>query len=260
MAWHRIFDIDSLTESGLASSIDHTALKPETTRAQVEQLCLEAITYGFGAVCVAPIWVSTACAILSAQGSSVKVASVVGFPHGTSLPQAKALEARLAVIDGAREIDMVLDVSALKSGKELADVSAVVRTVLGVGDELRIPRDAPVLVKVIFETALLNDDEKVRACSLCEGAGAHMVKTSTGFASGGATIADVALMRRSVNARVGVKASGGIRTVDDAISMLRAGASRLGCSAGVQIISQWRSRASLGATPSAQTAVGSGTY
>lgn len=231
----------------------------------VERLCEEAITYGFGAVCVAPIWVAPTCAILASRNAAVTVASVVGFPHGTSfspsrvgvgspsaralttvpgtsLPEVKALEARLAVLQGAREIDLVLNVSVLKAHAPfLADVAAVVRAVQEVAHELHLARDA-VLVKVILETALLSDEEKVRACQLCERAGAHMVKTSTGFASGGATEADVALMRKSVGDRVGVKASGGIRTLDDALKMLRAGASRLGCSAGVQIIKQWRER------------------
>lgn len=234
----------------------------------MEQLCDEALAYGFGAVCVAPIWVAHVSAYLQARTaastSAPKVACVVGFPHGTSTPSVKALEARLAVLAGAREIDMVLDIAALRRCGDdgaLEDVSAVVAAVRAASSELSPPLLVPVLVKVIFETALLTDDDKRRACRLAERAGAHFVKTSTGFAAAGATVADVALMRDHVGAHVGVKASGGIRSLDDALAMLRAGASRLGCSAGVQIVQQWRQRHSAQpASAAAESATQSGDY
>jgi deoxyribose-phosphate aldolase len=222
-----------LTAAELARRIDHTALKPETTRGDVERLCREAREHGFAAVCVAPVWVSAAAGVL--EGSPSRVCAVVGFPHGSSRPETKGAEASRALDDGATELDMVIAVGLLKSGDSAAvesDIRAVVEPA----------RRGDALVKVILETALLSGEEKVSACRLAESAGADFVKTSTGFGPGGATIEDVALMSRTVGARMGVKASGGVRTLDFALALLDAGATRLGCSASVALVRELAAR------------------
>jgi deoxyribose-phosphate aldolase len=216
-----------MTLDELAALIDHSLLRPDATRDDIGRLCAEARQHGFGVVCVAPCWVEMAARTLG--DATTRVASVIGFPHGDTLAEAKAHEARLALQRGARELDMVMAICALKSG----DGDAVLRDIAAVVAVARAQR-AP--VKVILETALLTEAEKVLACRLAEEAGADFVKTSTGFGPGGATAADVALLRRTVGSRLGVKASGGIRTLADALTMLRAGASRLGTSASVGIL------------------------
>lgn len=220
-------DASTLDAAGVARLIDHTLLKPEATPAQVRDLCREARDHGFAAVCVNPLWVRTCAEELG--GTAIAVASVAGFPLGASVPEVKAAEAARAVEDGAREVDMVLSVGALKAGDNRLverDVSAVV--------EACRPRGA--LVKVILEAALLTDEEKARACAIAKLAGAAFVKTSTGFGPGGATADDVALMRRVVGPGVGVKAAGGIRDWGAARAMIAAGASRIGTSAGPKIL------------------------
>lgn len=205
--------------------IDHTILKPETTQEQVEKILSEAKEYDFASVCVNPTWVSLAAESL--KDSDVKVCTVIGFPLGANTSAVKAFETKDAIANGADEIDMVINIGALKSGNDalvLDDIKAVVDAS---GDKL---------VKVIIETCLLTDDEKVRACQLSKEAGADYVKTSTGFSTGGATVADVALMRKTVGPDMGVKASGGARSYEDAIAFIEAGASRIGASSGVAIM------------------------
>src|SRR5687767_6786463 len=209
-----------------ASLVDHTLLKPEATDEDIKKLCQEAATYRFASVCVNPTWVRVAACNL--QGTGVPVCTVIGFPLGANVADVKAYEARRAILDGAREVDMVLNVGALKSGDDCA-AEADIRAVVEAAHEFGV------LVKVIIETALLTDDEKVRACLAAKRAGADFVKTSTGFAKGGATVADVALMRRTVGAEMGVKASGGVKGITDARAMLEAGATRIGASVGVKI-------------------------
>jgi deoxyribose-phosphate aldolase len=211
----------------LARFIDHTLLKPDATADDVDALCDEARTYEFAAVCVNPTWVRRCAQRL--RGSSVRVASVVGFPFGASTTEVKALEARRAIRDGAREIDMVINVGALKSG----DDELVRREVEKVADACR---EAGAVCKVIIETALLTDEEKVVASHLAKLAKADFVKTSTGYGPGGATAHDVLLMRETVGPKLGVKASGGIRSAEDAREMIAAGATRIGASASVQIV------------------------
>ncbi len=209
-----------------ASLIDHTLLKPEASEADIKKLCNEAIQFGFASVCVNPAWVKKAAEFL--RGSSIPVCTVIGFPLGATLPDVKAFEARRAIFNGAREVDMVINIGALKSGDDCLvedDIRAVVQAA----------HENGVLCKVIIETALLTDDEKVRACLASKNAGADFVKTSTGFAKGGATADDVALMRRSVGHALGVKASGGVKGIDDARKMFEAGATRIGASVGVKI-------------------------
>ncbi|GMB07728.1 deoxyribose-phosphate aldolase [Thermolongibacillus altinsuensis] len=209
-----------------ARMIDHTLLKPEATKEQIVKLAEEAKTYHFASVCVNPTWVKTAYEIL--KDTDVKVCTVIGFPLGATTPEVKAFETKNAIENGASEVDMVINIGALKSGDdELVekDIRAVVEAAKG-----------KALVKVIIETCLLTDEEKVRACQLAVKAGADFVKTSTGFSTGGATVEDVALMRKTVGPNVGVKASGGIRSADDLLAMEKAGANRIGASAGVQII------------------------
>lgn len=206
--------------------IDHTLLKPETTAAMIDTLCAEAKQYDFASVCVNPAWVKRAAGNLA--GSSVKVCTVVGFPLGANTSETKAAETRDAVANGATEIDMVLNIGALKSNDlELVknDIAAVVKAAAGN------------LVKVILETGLLTDEEKVTACKLAVEAGADYVKTSTGFGPGGATVEDIALMRKTVGPDIGVKASGGVRDRAAALAMIEAGATRIGASAGVAIVS-----------------------
>jgi len=209
-----------------AGFVDHTLLKPEASDEDIRKLCAEAAQYRFASVCVNPSWVRAAACNL--RGTSVPVCTVVGFPLGATLPDVKAYEARRAIMDGAREVDMVINVGALKSG----DVCAVEHDIRAV---VEASHEHGVLVKVIIEAALLNDDEKVRACLAAKRAGADFVKTSTGFAKGGATVADVALMRRTVGAGMGVKAAGGVKGIEDARAMLEAGATRIGASVGVKI-------------------------
>ena len=209
-----------------ASLIDHTLLKPEASEADIKKLCDEAAQFGFASVCVNPSWVKTAAEFL--RGSDVPVCTVIGFPLGATLPDVKAYEARRAIFNGAREVDMVINIGALKSGDDCL-----------VEDDIRAVADAAhendVLCKVIIETALLTDEEKVRASLAAKNAGADFVKTSTGFSKGGATVEDVALMRRTVGRALGVKASGGVKGIDDARAMFEAGATRIGSSVGVKI-------------------------
>ena len=211
----------------LAAIIDHTLLKPDATPSQIRDLCQEAQEFGFYAVCVNPSYVSLASEVLA--GTAVRVACVVGFPLGANVTEVKAFEARRAIADGAHEIDMVLNIGALKAGEfDLVeeDIAAVVAVCHG----------ANALCKVILETGYLSDAEKIEACQRAVSAGADFVKTSTGFAPGGATAADIALMRATVGPDVGVKASGGIRTYETAQEMVAAGANRIGVSASVQIV------------------------
>ncbi|RMG11479.1 MAG: deoxyribose-phosphate aldolase [Planctomycetota bacterium] len=211
----------------IARSIDHTLLKPDATKEQITYLCAEAAKYGFASVCVNPFWVPYCAELL--RGHPVAVCTVVGFPLGANPSEVKAHEARWAVEHGATEIDMVINIGALKSG--LLDV---------VEEDIRAVKQAcgRHVLKVILETALLDDHEKVAACEASMRAGADYVKTSTGFSTGGATAGDVALMRRVVGERAGVKASGGVRTKRDAALMLASGASRIGASAGVKILQE----------------------
>lgn len=205
--------------------IDHTVLKPETTKAQILTLCEEAKQYDFASVCVNPTWVATCAHEL--EGTDVKVCTVIGFPLGATFKEVKAYETKLAIENGATEIDMVINVGAAKDQNwELVyeDIKAVVDAANGV------------LVKVIIETCLLTDEEKVKACEMSVKAGANFVKTSTGFSTGGATAADVALMRQTVGESVGVKASGGVRTAEDMKTMVEAGANRIGTSGGVSLV------------------------
>jgi deoxyribose-phosphate aldolase len=211
---------------GLASLIDHTLLKPDATREEIEQLCREALQFCFASVCVNPNWVPLCASLL--KGSGVKVCTVIGFPFGAHLPDVKAYEARRAVEQGADEVDMVINIGSLKS-KDYALVEQDIRGVVqAVGKDT--------IVKVILETSLLGRDEKVMGSSLSKAAGADFVKTSTGFAGGGATVEDIRLMRETVGPEIGVKASGGIRTSEDVQKMVAAGATRIGASASVKIV------------------------
>ena len=223
--------LERIDADDLARMIDHTLLKPEATRDQIAVLCQEAIAHHFGAVCVHPAYVAQCHKLL--QGSGVEVATVVGFPLGATLPEVKAYEAQRTIAAGAGEVDMVLNVGALKS----RDYALVDRDVGAVAQACHA-RSA--VLKVIIEAALLTDEEKVAACTLAQGAGADYVKTSTGFGPGGATIEDVALMRRTVGPDMGIKAAGGIRTYADALAMIGAGATRIGASAGVKIVQEAR--------------------
>ena len=214
---------------GVAGMIDHTLLKPDASRYDIEKLCREASEFHFATVCVNPTWVALCTALL--RGSGVGVCSVVGFPLGATTADVKHYETRRAIFDGAAEIDMVINVGALKSG----DLQVVERDI----EAVVLPcREASVVSKVIIEAALLTDDEKIAACTLSKAAGADFVKTSTGFASGGATAADVALMRRVVGAEMGVKAAGGVRDYEGLKAMVAAGATRVGASAGVKIVQE----------------------
>ena len=216
---------------GVAGMIDHTLLKPDASRNEIEALCREAAEFTFASVCVNPTWVALCARLL--QGSSVRVCSVVGFPLGATTADVKHYETRRAIFDGATEIDMVINIGALKSG----DLRLVERDIEAVAAPCR---EAGVLSKVIIEAALLTDEEKATACTLAKAAGADYVKTSTGFASGGATAADVALMRRVVGAEMGVKAAGGVRDLEGLKAMVAAGATRIGASAGVRIVQESR--------------------
>jgi deoxyribose-phosphate aldolase len=213
----------------VAGYIDHTLLKPEATRDEIDKLCQEARAFNFASVCVNPTWVKECAYIL--RGSQVKVCSVVGFPLGATLADVKAYETRRAVFDGANEIDMVINIGALKSGDD-----ATVRR--DIGAVVDAAHEGCAIVKVIIETALLSDEEKVRACLLAKESGADFVKTSTGFSKGGATVADIELMRRTVGLEVGVKAAGGVKDLASAREMIAAGATRIGASAGVKIVQE----------------------
>ncbi len=216
---------------GVAGMIDHTLLKPEATRRDIETLCREAAEFRFATVCVNPTWIAVCARAL--DGTGVKVCSVVGFPLGATTADTKHYETRRAIFDGAREIDMVINVGALKSG----DVRLVEQDIEAVASPCR---EWGVLSKVIIEAALLTDEEKVTACTLAKAAGANYVKTSTGFGPGGATVADVALMRRVVGDDMGVKAAGGVRDLAGMKAMVAAGATRVGASAGVKIVQESR--------------------
>jgi len=226
---------------GVASMIDHTLLKPDATRQQIEELCREAAQFKFATVCVNPTWVASCARLLA--GSGVGVCSVVGFPLGATTADVKGYETRRVIFDGAREVDMVINVGALKSG----DFRSVERDVESVTTACR---ECGVLSKVIIEAALLTDDEKVTACTLAKAAGADYVKTSTGFGPGGATAADVALMRRVVGAAMGVKAAGGVRDLEGVRAMVAAGATRVGASAGVKIVKEARGEVTPTSKPS----------
>lgn len=209
----------------IAAMIDHTLLKPEATPAQIERLCAEAAEYHFASVCVNPVYIPLAARLL--KGTGVKVCCVVGFPLGAIAPEQKAAEAASCAAMGAEELDMVIHVGAAKAG----DWALVQRDIEGV-----VKAAAGHTVKVIIETCLLTDEEKVKACEAAKAAGAHFVKTSTGFSTGGATTHDIALMRKTVGPEMGVKASGGIRDYETAMAMIEAGANRIGASAGIAIV------------------------
>lgn len=212
--------------NNIAQMIDHTALKADTTKEQVLKLCEEAKQYQFASVCINPVWVETAAQAL--KGTDVKVCTVIGFPLGASTSATKAFETKDAIEKGATEVDMVLNIGALKDkNNELVeqDISAVVEAAKG-----------KAITKVIIETSLLTDEEKVRACKLVVKAGADFVKTSTGFSTGGATVEDIQLMRQTVGPNVGVKASGGVRNAGDAQALIEAGATRIGASSGIAIV------------------------
>lgn len=230
---------DAAANASVGAYIDHTLLKPEATRDEITKLCEEARKFNFASVCINPTWVREAAFLL--HGSSVKTCTVVGFPLGATLSDVKAYETRRAIFDGATEIDMVINIGALKSGDDLT----VKRDICAVVDAAH---DACAIVKVIIETALLTDDEKVRACLLAKEAGADFVKTSTGFSKGGATVADIELMRRTVGSEIGVKAAGGVKDLASAKEMIAAGATRIGASAGVKIVQESRGISVAGGT------------
>lgn len=209
----------------IAQYIDHTALKPDTTEEHIRALCAEAIEYEFASVCVNPFWVPLAAKLL--QEVPLNICTVIGFPLGATTPESKAVEATLAITAGANELDMVINIGALKSGLLEA-----------VEQDMQAVRDAApqAIVKVILETCLLTDEEIITACEIAKNVGLDFVKTSTGFSTAGATVEHVALMRKTVGPEMGVKASGGIHSYEDAKKMIEAGANRLGCSAGVAIV------------------------
>jgi deoxyribose-phosphate aldolase len=221
----------------IAKMIDHTLLKPDATQQEIAQLCFEARKYGFASVCVNPTWVPLCAELL--KGTPVKVCTVIGFPLGATSSETKAFETETAIRQGATEIDMVINIGALKA----RDLETVARDIRGV---VNAAHSHNILVKVIIETVLLNDEEKTIACLIAKEAGADFVKTSTGFAGGGATVHDVELMRKAVGPEMGVKASGGVRTYEDAASMIKAGATRIGASAGVKIVQGPSAQASAG--------------
>lgn len=213
-------------EKNFACMIDHTLLKAEATKEQIEKLCAEAKQFNFASVCVNPTWVKRSSELL--KGTDVLVCTVIGFPLGANTPAVKAFEAKDAIANGAKEVDMVINIGALKDKNYdlvQADIAAVVEAA----------KDSA-LVKVIIESCLLTDEEKVKACELAVAAGADYVKTSTGFSTGGATAEDIALMRKTVGPELGVKASGGVRSLEDMKKMVEAGATRIGASSGVAIM------------------------
>jgi len=218
-----------ITREKMASLIDQTLLKPDATKDDIKRLCQEAINYGFWSVCVNPSYISLAARIL--RDTQVKVCSVVGFPLGANTPEVKAFEAEKAIRDGANEIDMVINLGALKSG-DYELVKRDIRDIVKQG--VRAQRDT--IVKVIIETGFLSDDEKALACEVVKESGANFVKTSTGFNTRGATVQDVRVIRKLVGPEFGVKASGGIRTYRDAVELIEAGANRIGTSSGTSII------------------------
>jgi deoxyribose-phosphate aldolase len=220
--------------AGVAGLIDHTLLKPDATRGEIERLCREAAENRFATVCVNPTWVGLCASML--RGTPVGVCAVVGFPLGATTADVKNFETRRVIFDGAREVDMVINIGALKSG----DVRAVERDIEAVTAPCL---DCGATSKVIIEAAYLTDEEKVTACTLAKAAGADFVKTSTGFGPSGATVADVALMRRVVGAEMGVKAAGGVRDLEGLKAMVAAGATRVGASAGVKIVQESRGEA-----------------
>ena len=239
-----MFSVDNLTETQIAKTIDHSLLRPELDDAFVEAGCRLAAEYDVASVCVRPVDVRRAAAILA--GTDVKVGTVIGFPHGAHLTTTKVFEAHRALEDGATELDMVIDIGALKSGRDSdvqADIAAVVEAANAGG----------AIVKVILENAYLSDDEKVRGSRLAEAAGAAFVKTSTGFAPGGATHEDLALMRRTVSDHIQVKAAGGVRTLDAVIDVMNLGTTRIGATATKAIIDDFRARKARG-TPDAHAA------
>jgi deoxyribose-phosphate aldolase len=246
-------DIDTLTERDIAKAIDHSLLKPELDDAFIEAGCRLAAEYDVASVCVRPVDVTRAALLL--DGTDVAVGTVIGFPHGGQPTATKVFEARQALADGATELDMVIQIGALKSGRD-ADVEADIRAVVDVAHA------AGAIVKVIFENAYLTDDEKIRACRLSEAAGADFVKTSTGFAAGGATLDDLRLMRANTSPRVQVKAAGGVRTLDALLEVMALGTTRIGATATKAIIDDFRARRA-GRAPAAATAGGtadSGSY
>ncbi|WP_062198705.1 deoxyribose-phosphate aldolase [Massilibacterium senegalense] len=216
-----------MEQQSVASMIDHTLLKPEATRKEILTLCTEAKEYQFASVCVNPVWVPLVVEML--KGSSVAVCTVIGFPLGASTIDTKVAETKEAVLNGATEIDMVINIGLLKSG----DMETVKKEIQEI-----VQAAQGKVVKVIIETCLLTEKEKITACMIAKEAGAHFVKTSTGFSTGGATVEDVALMRKIVGEKMGVKASGGIRTWDNAKTLIQAGANRIGASKGIQIVEE----------------------
>ena len=244
--------IESLTERDIAKTIDHSLLRPELDDAFVEDGCLLAAEYDVASVCVPPVHVRRAAAILA--GTDVQVGTVVGFPHGYSTTETKVDEARRALADGATELDMVIQIGALKSGRD-ADVQADIAAIV------EVAHAAGAIVKVIFENAYLTDDEKIRACRLAEAAGADFVKTSTGFAASGATHEDLRLMRANTSPGIGVKAAGGVRTLDALLEVMALGVTRIGATQTKAIIDDFRARKA-GAAPVAAgtSAAGEGGY
>ncbi|SER18097.1 deoxyribose-phosphate aldolase [Gracilibacillus ureilyticus] len=220
-----------MDKQDIAKAIDHTLLKPEATKEQIDQLLAEAKEYEFASVCINPQWVKHAYSVL--KDTKVKVCTVIGFPLGATSSEAKAFETKQAIQDGATEVDMVIAVGSLKSGED-DYVENDIRSVVNAAGNKAI-------VKVIIETTLLTDEEKVRACRLAKNAGAHFVKTSTGFAGGGATAADVQLMSDTVGDTMEVKASGGVKDLETMEKMMAAGATRIGASAGVAILNGLKS-------------------
>ncbi len=243
-------DIASLSERDIAKTIDHSLLRPELTDQQIEDGCRLAAIYDVASVCCRPADVARAAALLA--GTDVHVGSTVGFPHGNHLTAIKVAETRQALAEGATEIDMVLQIGALKSGRD-ADVQADIAAVV------EVAHAAGAIVKVIFENAYLTDDEKVRACRLTEAAGADFVKTSTGFAPSGATHDDLRLMRANTSPDIQVKAAGGVRTLDALLAVMELGVTRIGATATEAIILDFRARkAGLATAPAGNSALGGG--
>jgi deoxyribose-phosphate aldolase len=240
--------LDDLTERDIAKTIDHSLLRPELDDAFIEDGCRLAAKYAVASVCVRPVDVRRARAIL--EGTDVAVGTTIGFPHGNHTTEVKVFEAKRALADGATELDMVLQIGALKSGRD-ADVEADIRAVV------EVAHANGAIVKVIFENAYLTDEEKVRACRLTESAGADFVKTSTGFAPGGATHDDLRLMRANTGAHIAVKAAGGVRTLDALLAVMELGVTRIGATATQTIIEEFRDRKA-GRAPVAAAASGGG--
>jgi len=242
--------IDTLTERDIAKTIDHSLLRPELDDAFIEAGCRLAARYDVASVCVRPVDVRRAAAILA--GTDVAVGTTIGFPHGSHMTAIKVAEARQALVDGASELDMVLQIGALKSGRD-ADVEADIAAVV------EVAHAAGAIVKVIFENAYLTDDEKIRACRISEAAGADFVKTSTGFAPSGATHDDLRLMRANTSPHIGIKAAGGVRTLDALLSVMALGVTRIGATQTQAIIEEFRAR-KRGDGPVASVPVTEGRY